>query len=451
MTLRPGKEFKVQIGKQVPEFTLWSKKKTMHEDEATKHEGSKREKGEQTSEEKEMKEKEMVHMEKPSGEEAQPSTTTTTTTSQEKEATTTASTSPPSTSKSSDSHGEKMFEVNEVFQGKTKVHYIFMFFFRENADFEDREDMWTIRDMWDDLQKIGNGLTVYGFSTGSRMDKIQLMRRKLKLPFEIFPDNNYDALRHFMPVGGTAKWIGALAPAFGAKINCGVLVLGDKTVARVYPDGWSAERLLHDMREVDQRIAEGRPLVDEPPHKEESHPATSEKDINNNNTNVAPAEGTTTEKPAKSEKKKKEKEKDKKRDKEQAAVSEGAQGEEKPATTSAEEEGAKEKEKEGAKEAPKKKERTKSIWNTLRKRTSPRSDSTPAPISEDTVPPSASMTSTTTSDSSGVTVTDSNVNTTNATTTTSEVGTGIAPSDSGVTMTTTTATEPTVQSTTTQQ
>lgn len=425
MAYKTMREFKVQVGKQCPEFTLMSKKKTIHEDEAAKHEGSKREKGEQTTDEKEgmMKEKEAPVASEKMGEEAQQMPATST--SQEKE---TVHTSPSATSKPSDSHVEKLFDLNEVFQGKTKQDFVFMFFFRENADFEDREEMWSIRDLWDELQKVGNGVTVYGFSTGSKMDKIQLMRRKLKLPFEIFPDNNYDALRQFMPVGGTVKLFGALAPGLVAKINCGFLMLGDKTIARIYSDHWSASQLLNDMKDMNQRVMDGRPLVDEPPAKEESHPGSMDKEAhahnNNNNTNVVSTTIAEGEKPAKSEKKKKDK--DKKRDKDQAHVSEGSQGEEK--STTGDEETTKE-------AGTKKKERTKTMWNfsTLRKKMSPRSDSTPAPISDEN--PTPATTNAPSTGTVGTMVTDSNTNTTNATTTTGEVGTGITPTDNGATMT----------------
>jgi len=297
------KDIKFELGKPAPDLVLHAKKKKVAEEEATKEEVSKKDVGEQAAE--------PAVQPQPQQDQAQPEQAEM---PKEKEEIKPSPVEAPTS----------VFDLNEVCRGRDRQKYIFVFFYRDNSDFEDREEMWSIRDSWDQLQQIGRGLDVFGFSTKEKTPRIDYLKRKLKLPFEIYSDTTYDAFRQWFQLPTSMKYLGA----FMGKNNCGVLLLGDKTVVRSYLDHWSVEQLMGDMKEIEQRMAEGKPPVEPLPSKEKTG---KEKEKEKEKEEVpATTEGTATTETAKDETvnsnnnaveedamaKEKEKEKDKKKKKE---------------------------------------------------------------------------------------------------------------------------------------
>jgi len=291
------KDMKIHVGDQAPTFAVTTKARKVAEEEASKEEGIKRDKGEEVAEENVANNNNNTN------------------------APTTASPPPTTTSPTPSTTivPEKIFDLSEVMQGAHPQHYFFLFFYRDNSDFEDREEMWSIRDAWGELQKIGRGVTVYGFSTKEKMERIQMMRRKVMLPFEIYPDSHYEALSTFVTVGGAAKLL-------GAKANCGILMMGDRKIVSIYSDHWSVNQLMHDLKQIEQRIAEGKPPVDTVPIAKENVPAKSDEGATVSGEGSAmptSTEGTATAtegtEAAETTTKKKSKKKDKEKEKEKAA------------------------------------------------------------------------------------------------------------------------------------
>ncbi len=113
------KDFRIHIGEVAPDAVIHAarkkKEKVAITEEATKEEGSEKEKGENP------------------------------TTEENKE---TASNAPrPTTPKDKEKEKEKekeaepqqkIFDLNEAMQGRDKQDYVFVFFYRDNSDFEDR-------------------------------------------------------------------------------------------------------------------------------------------------------------------------------------------------------------------------------------------------------------------------------------------------------------------------
>jgi len=224
-SVKHSKPVLVQLGAPVPDIQLkWKKKKQpVSEEEAAKEDTIKKEKGDQSSEH--SKEKEVPEVE------AEPQ--------------------------------EKYFDLKEINRSKTPDHFVFLFFFKDASDIEDREDVWTLRDEWDELQKIGGGLSVYGLSTNEKMEKLSLLKKKLKLPFDLLSDSMAEVPRNFIPANKLFAFGGMSKP----KLNYGTLFVQD-LVAKVYTDSWSMEELMNDMKRMSQNIAEGKSPIEQ--EKEEA-------------------------------------------------------------------------------------------------------------------------------------------------------------------------------------